>query len=215
MKIMYPLANQFDYEQLRYSLRSIEKFIDYDEVIIVGDYMPEWLINVTWIDVADIPNKKQLSIKKKILAALEYTKEFLFMNDDMYFLQPVAEFHYYYKGHLKRYAEAGSKQLEKDLDKLNKPSKNFDTHYPLIYNRSFKEIAENFYEDTIIKSMYCNYHEIEGVFLPDCKMVRETSNQDIREFIKDRFMFSTGIYSIDKALPVLAELYPKKSIFEL
>lgn len=215
MKIMYPLANQFDYEELRYSLRSIEKFIDYDEIIIVGDYMPEWLINVTWIDVSDIPNKKQLSIKKKILAALEYTKEFLFMNDDMYFLQPVSEFPYYYKGYLKHYAEAGSKQLEKELEAKKWPTKNFDTHYPLIYNKYFKLAAMEFTEDTIIKSMFCNFLEIEGVFLPDCKMVRETSNQDIREFIKDRFMFSTGIYSIDKALPVLAELYPKKSIFEL
>lgn len=215
MKIMYPLANQFDYEELRYSLRSIEKFIDYDEVIIVGDYMPDWLINVTWIDVADIPNKKQLSIKKKILAALEYTKEFLFMNDDMYFLQPVTKFPYYYKGYLKHYAEAGSKQLEKELGNKMLDTKNFDTHYPLIYDKNFTSIAAVFSEDTIIKSMYCNQMGIEGVFLPDCKMVRETSNQDIREFIKDRFMFSTGIYSIDKALPVLAELYPKKSIFEL
>lgn len=215
MKIMYPLANQFDYEELRYSLRSIEKFIDYDEVIIVGDYIPEWLINVTQIHVSDIPNKKQLSIKKKILAALEYTKEFLFMNDDMYFLKPVTEFPYYYKGYLKHYTEAGSKQLEKELELIRLQTKNFDTHYPLIYDRSFKVVAQQFSEDTIIKSMYCNYHEMEGVFLPDCKMVRETSNQDIREFIKDRFMFSTGIYSIDKALPVLAELYPKKSIFEL
>ncbi len=116
---------------------------------------------------------------------------------------------------MKHYTEAGSKQLEKELTAKYLDTKNYDTHYPLIYDRRFKEVAQQFTEDTIIKSMYCNALNLQGTFLPDCKMVRETSNQDIREFIKDRFMFSTGIYSIDKALTVLAELYPKKSIFEL
>ena len=106
MIVCYPLTTQLDYTELRYSLRSIEKYLqDVEEVIIVGDNLPDWINNVTQIILPDIKGKKQLSIRRKILAALNYTDEILFMNDDVYFLKPSNDFPYYYHGYLKNYSK--------------------------------------------------------------------------------------------------------------
>lgn len=216
MTVVYPLTAQLDYTELKFSLRSIKKYLlPPFEVVIVGDSLPDWITGVTQIELPDIPNKKQLSIRRKILAALEYAEEILFMNDDVYLLKTPASFPYYYHGMLKGYTESGSKPLEKQLIKLGKPALHYDGHFPLIYQREkFREASENFTEDCIIKSLYCNYHNIECVFSADCKIMKATRPEVIQEFIKDKPCFSTGVFSLASALPVLEKLYPNNSNFE-
>ncbi len=215
MIVVYPLTVQQDYTELKFSLRSIEKFLPECEVVIVGDYIPEWLTGVTQIHLPDVPGRKQLSIRRKILAALEYSEEIFFMNDDLFLLKPMTEF-YYWHGYLKNYSEAGSKPLEKQLEAMDKPTYHYDGHYPLIYKRNkFKEASEHFTDDCIIKSMYCNYHRVTtSVFAPDCKILRKTKPEDIKKFIEDKPCFSTGVYSLPSALPILENLFPNKSNFE-
>lgn len=211
--ITYPLAAQKDYTELLYSLRSVEKHITPPyEIILIGSVLPDWITNVTWIQLGDIPGKKQLSIRRKILAALEYADEILFMNDDVYLLREAAWFPYYYHGTLKTYSESGSKSLMKQLQAMGKPIKHFDGHYPLLYDKRFKEVSWHFSEDVIIKSMYCNYMNIEGWEVPDNKIIKQ---KDILEFIKGKPAFSTGTYSLKSALPLLGKLFPNKSKFEL
>lgn len=216
MKIVYPLTDQNDYTELLYSLRSVEKHMTPPyEIIIIGSILPDWITNVTWINLGDVKGKKQLSIRRKILAALEYANEILFMNDDVFLLQGCIEFPYFYHGDLKSYPESGSKPLMKQLEDMGKTTKHFDGHYPLIYDQRFKEVSELFSEDVIIKSMYCNYLSIEGVEFPDNKIIKQKDSLSVKEFIKGKPAFSTGIYSLKLALPILAELFPKKSKFEI
>lgn len=216
MIIMYPLTVQNDYTELKFSLRSIEKFLSRPyEILIVGSNLPDWITGVTQISVADIPNKKQLSIRKKILAALEYTEEILFMNDDVYLLEPMTEFPYYYNGSLKNYSESGSRPLMKQLEVMGKTFNHFDGHYPLVYDQRFKEVSERFTDSVILKSMYCNYLGIEGIEFPDCKLVKDTKPEKIREFIKGKPCLSTGTLSLKSALPLLNEMFPIKSSFEI
>lgn len=216
MIIAIPLTVQNDYTELRYCLRSIEMFITKPyEIVIIGDCIPYWLNHVTNIQLPDIRGKKQLSIRSKILAALEYADEILFMNDDIYFLQPATEFPYYWHGYLKHNSETGTRPLEKELIALKKPIKHFDGHYPIVYNKGFKEASEHFSEECIIKSMYCNYFEIEGVFAPDCKILKASKPAEVNGFIKDKHCFSTGAYSLQSCLPVLNELFPIPSNFEI
>lgn len=215
MTVVYPLTVQKDYTELKYSLRSIEKYLKKSiKVLIVGNHLPEWVTNVTQIEIPDVPGKKQLSIRIKILAALEFAKEILFMNDDVYLLHPGC-FPYYFHGSLKNYSEAGSRQLLIQLEVMNKPSNHFDGHYPLFYRQDFKEASKHFTGDCIIKSMYCNYLGIQGTFTQDCKLIKDTKPEIIRNFIKDKPCFSTGALSLQSALPILAELYPNKSKFEI
>lgn len=214
MTLVYPLAAQIDHTELKFSLRSVEQYYPEAEVIIVSNEVPDWLTGVTVIEVGDIPHKKQWSIRRKILAALEYVSEFLFMNDDVYFTKRVSEFPYYWHGLLKKYSETGTRPLEKRLIELGKSTKLFDGHYPLSYDSRFKEVSQLFSDDCIIKSMYCNALEIEGEFAPDCKLLHPMKPAQISEFISNKYCFSTGTMSLSSAVFVLEFLFPKRSKFE-
>lgn len=215
MTICYPLKTQNDYTELRYSLRSVEKYIDKPyEILVVGDFIPGWLNNVTWIQYGDIPNRKQWSIKRKIIVALNYVDEIIFMNDDVFLLQPY-EPAYYYHSLLKYYAESGSKPLMKELEAMGRTTYHFDGHYPLVYDKRFIEIVELFPSDTIIKSMYCNYLNIPGTEMQDCKLIKAMKPAEIKAFIKDKPAFSTGHLSLRSAIPILQDLFYKPSKFEI
>lgn len=213
--IAIPLKKQGDYSELKYALRSIERY-QKGEVLIIGEIIPNWLTNVTWIRLKDVEGRKQLSMRRKILAALEYSKEILLTHDDVFFLQETTEFPYYWNGSLKSHAESGARPLQKELAAMGKPFKNFDLHYALIYEREkFNEASKHFSSDCIIKSQYCNYWGVDGVEQSDCKILKAMSVQQIKEFIRHKPCFSTGQYSIKSCLPVLQELFPKKSKYEI
>lgn len=215
MTVAYPLAAQFDYTELKFSLRSLDKYLPKPfEVVIIGEKIPDWINNVTWIQLPDIPGKRQLSVRRKILAALELADEILFMNDDFFFLRE-SSIPYYVNGNLKSYPYAGSKQLQARLTELKKPTRHFDLHYPIIFKKDFREIIENFPADCLLRSAYCNWLNIDGEQITDCKFLKSTKPEIVKEAIKIKPFISTGEHSIKSILPVLLELFPNKSIFEV
>jgi hypothetical protein len=211
---MYPLQTQNDYTELRYSLRSVEKYLPGAEVIIVGDTLPDWITGITQIEVKDTPGRKQLNIRRKILAALEYSKEIFFLSDDVYLLK-APEYKFYKHRTLKQNGESGAKPLTDQLTALNKPIDQWDVHCPIVYEREKFRALDIFASECIIKSMYCNYHEIEGVIMPDFKVNSKMTAEQIKNTIKDRPYFSTSPVGLKYALPVLEELFDRKSNFEL
>ncbi len=217
MIVMYPLTNTLDYRELKYSLRSVEKHLTGYEVVIVGEQMPDWITGVTWIHVPDIKMRKQLSIKKNIVAALNYSDRIFFMNDDIFLLQETNPYHYpyYFNGSLKPQTEAGTMQLINELKVLGKPTDHFDIHTPIVYKKDFIEVVENFTDDTVIKSMYANYLGKIGTPLTDMKISRPVAPEAIRLSIRDRPCFSTGMGGLGSALQVLQELFPEPSKYEL
>lgn len=212
--IAIPLKSQNDYTELRFTLRSINKFLPSHEVVIVGDDLPEWITNVTQIKVSDIPGRKQLTIKKKTWAALEYAKEIIYFPDDVYLLRPY-EKQYYTAGTLKNVGESGAKILIEELQKLNKPINNYDCHSPIIYERSKFEALQQFSGEVVVKSAYGNFWEIPAVHMADVKINKQFRPDQIRNLIKGRPYFSSGFNGIQSCLPIFGELYPTKSIYEL
>jgi hypothetical protein len=212
MTFMIPLKPQDDYTELKYCLRSIANGAD--EVIIVGSDLPEWITRITWIDVSDIVGKKQLSIRKKIISALEYKPEFFFLSDDVYLLtEPTKEF--YSSGTIRQIGEGGARQLADQLEAKRKPIRCFDVHCPIWYEKEKFNALEVFTSECIIKSMYGNFHEVESINMPDFKVNRKMTPAEIKEAIKNRPYFSTGPQGLQYALPLLQELWPYKSKFEL
>lgn len=215
MTVAYPLKKQKDYSELKFSLRSLDKFLPKPyEVLIIGDKLPDWINNVTQIRVGDTLSKKQLTIKYKIMAALIKSNEILFMNDDVMLTQEQDDFPYYFHGDLVSVGESGARVLRKQLVEKGKPTKNFDGHYPLIYRPCFFDIMENFTEDVVVKSAYCNWLEIEGVQIADNKFLNEKSEDEVKRFIKNRSSISTGVLSWPRVKPVVEEMFKGKSIYE-
>lgn len=218
MVVAIPLATQTQYSELKYALRSIEKNLPEMEVVIIGAHIPDWLHNITQIIIPDIPGRKQLTIRRKIFAALTYSDRILFSNDDIYFLKPVnpETLPYYTKTiTLTKETEGGVRPLRKTLEAMGKPINHYDCHYPIVYERTKFCELEMFPADCIIKSMYGNYHELPPEPIQDCKIDRKATPEMIRSMVKYFPCLSTGPIGLPSVLKVLEEIFPNKSKYEL
>ena len=136
---------------------------------------------------------------------------------------------FYYKGLLED-AVAGSRkddcysitlmQTLEILTELRLPTKHFDCHAPIIYNKKLFALALKFlnwkvHNGYVIKSMYANQCRIEGEYLPDCKINNPLTLSEIQELIQDRSFFSYGDRGLQGDLKnYLQSTFPNKTIYE-
>ena len=192
--IVYPLGSGSHYnnDELKYSLRSVEKYLSgVANVWIVGE-CAGWIQNVKHIFHPDNPAKSSdYNIMKKICRAIEepeLSENFLFFNDDHFLLHPfeAKDFPYFYDKTLERYlkergADTYGKRAKNTLEHLKSkglPCKHFDIHYPIIYNKSLflQHVAQAVDWEKkayVIKSMYTNSLLIEGTEAKDHKVGKE------------------------------------------
>lgn len=184
MDIVYPLGtgSYANNNELRFSLRSIEKYLTgFGKVWIIGE-CPDWIQNVNHIPFPDEPLRPfDYNIMKKITRAIEekeLTDKFLFFNDDHFLNSPFVadDFPYYYSTTLEKYTEIRgndgygrrAKATLKHLQAKNLPTKYFDVHAPIIYDKALflssvtNAVDWNDRTGFIIKSMYANTLKIEG-----------------------------------------------------
>jgi hypothetical protein len=177
------------------------------------------------------------NIKNKIIEACKnqgLSKEFLFSNDDIFFMSNMdaANYPYYHKGGLNDAAGNYGKSWYQDylqntadeLDKKNKPTKHFDVHTPVRYNKIlFPEIMKRFYtrREMVVKSTYCNALNIPGQYMQDYKIRTFLTEKQLHEFVADKPLFSIGDNCLmdrpSAASPIkkyLETTFPKKSKYE-
>lgn len=140
---MYPLGKESkwgDYWELRYSLRSVEKYVNHENVYVVG-YKPEWIKNIIHIPFKDsyTANKDANLISKIIYACiLDISDTFIRMSDDHFFLKPYKE-GYHINGNLKVNGESQwHKRCFNTWDVLVSEGKdmlNYDTHSPCLIDK--------------------------------------------------------------------------------
>lgn len=210
--------------ELIYALRGIDRYLKgITEVVIIGE-CPEFLQNVIHIPFTETSHK-QANIRAKILVACNddrVSDDFCFMNDDVFILRDldVSAIPYWYSGDLSTYTEEGTKVLLEELGWRNLPTKRFDLHQPIVYNKQkFIEAVSGFNDKCIIKSLYCNYWRIEGEKMMDIKVRHPHSYQWLKENLPGRFYFSVGEKDqFDGLNPsmwrFLEECYPEKSKYE-
>ncbi len=98
----YILGHQDEYEELRYSLRSL-RFFPHRNVWVAGAPPPDWSRNLKWIpvDQASLADRgkpgnawwanRKTNMRTNLLALLDHpdvSDEFLYMNDDFMLLKP-------------------------------------------------------------------------------------------------------------------------------
>lgn len=236
MDIVYPLgvSSIWDDNELRYSLRSVEKYVQgYNNIWIIGE-KPSFLKNINHIPFEDQAQNKEANICRKILRACDepsISDDFLFFNDDHFILKPFVanQLPYYYKGDLVTMANLPRRGLYfrairrtvRELQRYNYPVRHFDTHTPIIYNKQkFKQVMSQYDWEVpcgmVIKSTYCNSLRIEGIPEPDCKIGGPMTKEDLLKTIEPRQVFSIGNTAINQDLrTVLDTLYPTPSRYEI
>jgi hypothetical protein len=207
--------------EIRMSLRSIERHLKGILCVYVIGEKPDWLQNVVHMQYDDESSVPDYNIMRKVTAACdlpEITDSFLFMNDDHFLLQDfeAETFPYYYMGTLEQafkgrndgYGKRANNSL-KHLQENNLPTKHFDIHTPILYNKQeFKKNVSSldWKEGYIIKSLYANSLKIEGVEMKDNKINHPPQANDK--------IFSTFPHLKASVTRFLTETFPEQSRFE-
>lgn len=240
MDILIPLGHgsRWQNNELRYCLRSVEQnFSGVDNVYIIGQ-KPDWIQNVNHIAVEDIRDGKfrDYNIYLKIVAGCrtaELSEDFLYMSDDHFILQEylIREFPYYYRGNLEDKIASFSeyvpyvnvlKNTYYYLDKNLFPTKDYQVHCPVIYNKGeFIKLFPSPWPEYgfALKSIYCNQALIDNskdIFIPDCKISIRQDRAGLLKAIENRPFFSIGNRALDNTMKaLLEELFPNKSKYEI
>lgn len=129
MDILYTIANKYDGEELKYSLRSLVN-IPHDRVFVVG-YLPRWLKNVIHIPTEQTGTKWE-NVPRNLRVACNddrLSANFILMNDDFFILEPI-----------KRPTKELNLNLGTFQDVLTRLNKIHDT--PTNYMRGMAETSE-------------------------------------------------------------------------
>lgn len=220
--------------ELRYALRSVEKYLKgYGDIFIIGQ-APRWIKNVTVIPATDNDKiyYKERNIFNKIMLACQdsrVSEDFLFLNDDHFLLSEfeAGEFPKYYQGllidELVRKTEFIYRNtLINTIEALKfKERWFFDVHCPIVYNKQkFQTLDEYDWGKKYgycIKSLYGNNPDKKSTIrhTTDLKLSGPLSSREIKEKIKDRLFFSTNDNVMEGGmLAVFEELYPSPSKYE-
>jgi hypothetical protein len=216
--------------ELRLSLRSIEKHLRPERVIVCG-HDPGFLSDKVEY-ILNFPAKKEndaaWGIKENLLALCNHPDTpdtFTLLNDDYFILQPIKDFPYYHKGELRDAMERIGSGIFYGhllatavvLEKKKLPTKHFDGHWPIVYDKQkLKKIIEE-QDWTVplgptIRSIYCNTLGIEGEYAED---VKANSPQDWPVFCEGKSVFSVSDESFDgNCRKYLLSLHSTKSKYE-
>ena len=190
LDVVYILKNsgtRWRNQEIKYSIRSIEKHLDFNKIWIIGK-LPVFLdgAKIGFIKSEDpFSNKLKNAVHKLTIACnnKEISDNFILMNDDFFFLKDVENIKYYNKGKLEKSEKNHStksgyyyKAIKKTLKMLNdmgvsNPT-DFEIHYPIIINKEkFLKTMNNIKHcDVLFRSLYGNLNEIKSTYRSDVKI---------------------------------------------
>ena len=144
--IVYPVKKSKWELEILYSLRSLDMYFKTPFCVhICGDYRPEWLVNVEY---RQFDRNPEFCTEKNIAPILEWAcrsfSEFIWVNDDVYFLKDTNTEDlrpYCHVGNLSEHKNRGHRRWQKLLwetyDALSScgvaPVLNYSTHMPIHY----------------------------------------------------------------------------------
>jgi hypothetical protein len=210
-----------DNEELRYSLRSLQKNLPSGNVWLVGG-KPDWYIG-NYLQVDDLGNKfDNITNCYKALQEIDsLSNNFVLMNDDFFILKPITEVPIIYHGTLENkiansISVNGISRYSRTLVKAKKDLlligiKNplcYDVHFPMVFNKDL--LKKMNHTNNAPRSTYGNIYNIGGIELNDVKIYKTSTNIDISgsSFISTE---DNSFYLIEDSL---RQLFPDPSMFE-
>lgn len=220
MTICIPLASETnnDYLDLRYALRGFELYVKPDKIYVIGG-LPGWIQGIEHIPATDRPeaHQRERNMFEKLLLCPE--DEFLYANDDHYLLTSWQEQYGWDVSLLDKFyslsRNSNYKKTVANTIRVAPKGNNFDIHAPMIMQRSFLHRMRVCRWDLpwgmAVKSVYAQFAGIIGKQMADVKFRIPFAGKDV----KDLDWFSTADGVVEKMLPLMNKLYPKKSLYEI
>lgn len=225
LDIVYVVKAKEDNEELRYSLRSLEN-LPHRKVFIFG-YIPKWIQNVEarpmiqhglnkWEKTADslwkVANEKDLS------------EDFILFNDDFFVMKPVKELPYYFDRTLEeRVGDFTRKNMISSytarlldataaLKERGKPTRNYELHLPMIFNKEkYKKLWELYPRIGAKRSLYGNEYNVGGIQRPDCKVYQTYAFPNLGI---DYLSTTDGSFRVGKVGQAIRKKFNQRSIYE-
>lgn len=189
--IVYVLKNDYDSEELKYSVRSVVKNFPFRKICFVGGGPEDVTADIRIYDKQQGATKweRSTSSLKIALANDDLTEDIWLFNDDFFVMNKVEPTINYFGGTLERRIQelkerfpTGSAyinnliDLRRDLYKMKKDTLAFSLHLPMLVNRNKAlNVLEEFPEQKMFRSFYGNYCEVPCTFSKDVKAYDLTS----------------------------------------
>lgn len=184
--LIYILKADIDTEELKYSLRSVEKNFPINRVWFVGG-QPEGLEPDIRLKHDQVGNSKWEMIRSSMWKAVSderLSEDFFLFNDDFFVMEPVDtdSFRNFVDGTLERridelHSESGMNaytrtlfKLEQELKTMHEPTMNFDVHLPMLLNK--EQVRSTLYKCSSpqMRSAIGNINRLPFVIHPDVKV---------------------------------------------
>jgi len=239
MDIVYVIGDRsaWDDNELRFSLRSVEKHLSGVRNIYIVGYKPAFITNVIHVPFGDESMNPAKNIATKLFVACQLPDlsfNFLFMADDHYFLRDVNDLNdypYHYKGSLDDVIKNHHGffvhhciETKRFLASNGRETLNYDCHYPMVINKAmYSRVYESYKWNTPFgctpKSLYANSIDknfCETRRVGEVKYRAHFDEKKLSEFVRDRDLFTTSdAFFGHEALRFMNELYPVKSKYEV
>ena len=184
--VVYILKNDYDSEELRYSLRSVVQNFPYRKIVFVGG-CPKGITPDIYIPDKQEGSTKWARTMHSLQLALdndELTEEIYLFNDDFFIMDKVTEDINWFNGTLEKRildlkknnpnSSAYIRNLEIMKDKLflkGKDTLSFALHVPFLINRAKAlDLFRNTSRLVMFRSYYGNFYEIECRYMKDVKV---------------------------------------------
>lgn len=212
-------------DELRYSLRSIEKNMPKGRIWVVG-HRPIWYIG-DFIPVDDIGGKFDNIVNciKTVSENNDISDNFILMNDDFFALNPIDKLKNYHGGLLEnkiaRYKELRMapkyiRLLELTLKQLKENGItnpiDYDIHVPIIMNKTILKDAINL--AFFPRSAYGNLAKLEAIKITDVKIYSNGEKINWHKIINNDFVSTEDNSFISLKNNILNKMFDKPSQLE-
>lgn len=187
LDIVYFVKNTGINEELRYSLRSVDKNLPNNRVWIYGG-CPQMLHPDKFVLIKQIGQTKWDKVQamiREVAMNEEITENFILMNDDFFILKPIKKLPAYYRSSLYEHIvkiemkhgnvpNAYTNELRKvckALDEKGMTVRSYELHIPIVLNRhKILEVLGAFPGYHCTRTLYGNYCQLGGERRSDVKV---------------------------------------------
>ena len=220
---MTPIAIPYaktDNQDLRFALRSIDKYVPDNYVVLIGD-KPDWYKGTAY----PYPDKgpKEINIIRKVLYASSIFSNFILTNDDIFWLRE-GYIYLYHEGTLRdkhNLVQNGyRRKIEATANLIGWDALFCDCHAPMWVNDlDYKKVYAYVKAEVLSKSLYGNNMSEKTVLFEryqDLKINQPLRLHEIEAKLQGRQFFSVGDKGMNFDMGVyLQSLFPEKSQYEI